>query len=187
MEEEIGMYLDEAKDMMDKAISHTEHELQKIRAGKASASMLDGLMVSYYGAPTPINQVASATTPDAHSVVIKPWEKNMLAEIEKAIRDSDLGVNPINDGEQVRINMPPLTEERRRELVKKVKGEIEKGKISLRNARKETNDGLKKLLKDGASEDAIKDAEASVQDLTNKYTAKIDAIFVAKEKDIMTV
>ncbi|NLR91244.1 MULTISPECIES: ribosome recycling factor [Flammeovirga] len=187
MEEEIGMYLDDAKEMMDKAISHTENELQKIRAGKASASMLDGLIVSYYGAPTPINQVASASTPDAHSVVIKPWEKNMLAEIEKAIRDSDLGVNPINDGEQVRINMPPLTEERRRELVKKVKSEIEKGKISIRNARKDTNDGLKKLLKDGASEDAIKDAEASVQDLTNKYTAKIDAVFVAKEKDIMTV
>ncbi|ANQ49686.1 ribosome recycling factor [Flammeovirga yaeyamensis] len=187
MEEEIGMYLDDAKEMMEKAISHTEHELSKIRAGKASASMLDGLTVDYYGAPTPINQVASATTPDAYSVVIKPWEKNMLSEIEKSIRDSDLGVNPVNDGEQVRINMPPLTEERRRELVKRVKGEIEKGKISIRNARKDTNDGLKKLLKDGASEDAIKDAEASVQDLTNAFTKKIEEVFVKKEKDIMTV
>ncbi|OHX66468.1 ribosome recycling factor [Flammeovirga pacifica] len=187
MEEEIGMYLEDAKEMMDNAIKHTEYELSKIRAGKASASMLDGLTVDYYGSPTPISQVASTSTPDAYSVVIKPWEKNMLAIIEKSIRDSDLGVNPVNDGEQVRINMPPLTEDRRRELVKKVKGEIEKGKISLRNARKDTNDGLKKLLKDGASEDAVKDAEGSVQDLINAYTKKIDEIFVNKEKDIMTV
>ncbi|MBB6460115.1 ribosome recycling factor [Flammeovirga kamogawensis] len=187
MEEEIGMYIDEAKDLMENAIRHTQHELKKIRAGKASASMLDGLVVDYYGAPTPISQVASTSTPDAHSVVVKPWEKNMLAAIEKSIRDSDLGVNPINDGEQVRINMPPLTEERRRDLVKKVKGEIEKGKISIRNARKETNDGLKKLLKDGAAEDAVKDAEKTVQDLTNSYTTRIDQVFVEKEKDIMTI
>lgn len=185
--EEIKMYLDEAKELMDKSIQHTGNELVKIRAGKAMPNMLDGIMVNYYGNPTPIQQVSSVNTPDARTLTIKPWEKNMLNEIEKAIINSDLGLNPMNDGDMIRINVPPLTEERRKTLVKQAKAETENGKISIRNIRKDTNDGLKKLQKDGASEDEIKRAEDQVQQLTDKAVAKMDELLVAKEKEIMTI
>ena len=183
--EEIEIYLETAEEMMEKAIDHTKNEFLKIRAGKAMPSMVDGIDVEYYGTMTPLNQVAGVTTPDARTISIKPWEKNMLQEIERAIINSNLGFNPQNDGEQIRINIPPLTEERRLQLMKQVKAEAENGKISIRNARKDTNDCLKKI--DGVSEDLIKDAEADVQKLTDSYSTKIDQLVEAKEKDIMTV
>lgn len=185
MEEEINIYLDTAKEMMESAIKHTKDEFSKIRAGKAMPNMLDGIEVEYYGSSTPLNQVAGVTTPDARTISIKPWEKGMLQEIERAIINSNLGFNPQNDGEQIRINIPPLTEERRLQLMKQVRAEAETGKISIRNARKETNDSLKKL--DGISEDLVKDGEAEVQKLTDTYVSKIDQLVEIKEKDIMTV
>ncbi len=185
--EEVDFYLEHAEETMDKTVSHTATELAKIRAGKASPAMLDGLMVEYYGNPTPINQVASVTTPDARSIAIKPWEKSTISEIEKAIINSDLGLNPQNDGELIRINVPPLTEERRKSLVKQAKSEAENGKISIRNIRKDTNDALKKLLKEGASEDLVKSAEDDVQKITDQHVAKIDDILAKKEQDIMTI
>lgn len=185
--EEIEMYLEEANELMDNSVKHFKQELSKIRAGKAMPSMLDGLMVEYYGAMTPINQVASVSTPDARTLSIKPFEKSIIGEIEKAIINSDLGLNPQNDGEQIRINIPPLTEERRINLMKQVKAEAENGKISVRNVRKETNDSLKALIKEGVSEDAVKGAESDVQKLTDQHVVKIDELVVAKEKDIMTI
>ncbi|MTI30262.1 ribosome recycling factor [Xanthovirga aplysinae] len=185
--EEIELYLEEAKELMEKAIHHTSNELLKIRAGKAMPNMLDGIHVDYYGTPSPIAQVASINTPDARTLVIKPWEKNMLNEIEKAIINSDLGLNPQNDGEIIRLSIPPLTEERRRSLVKQAKAEAENGKIRIRNIRKDTNDSLKKLLKEGASEDAVKTAEEKVQKLTDQYTSKTDEVLGKKESEIMTI
>jgi ribosome recycling factor len=187
MEEEIEMYLDEAKDLMDKAVQHTNAELSKIRAGKAMPNMLDGIMVDYYGAPTPLNQVASVNTPDARTLLIKPFERKTISDIERAIINSDLGLNPQNDGELVRINIPPLTEERRRNLVKQAKTETENGKISIRTIRKETNDSLKKLLKEGAPEDNIKRAEDQVQVFTDQYVNGMDDLLGKKEKEIMTI
>jgi ribosome recycling factor len=185
--EDLEIYLEEAKDHMEKSLHHVSHALAKIRAGRAMPSMLDGLVVDYYGNPTPINQVASVNTPDARSLAIKPWEKSMLAEIEKAIINSDLGLNPQNDGEIIRLNIPPLTEERRKELVKQSRNEAEHGRVSVRNVRKDTNDHLKKLLKEHVSEDAVKKAEDAVQDLTNDYVSKIDELLANKEEEIMTV
>ncbi len=185
MEEEIQFLLDHAKEQMDKTVKHTAAELSKIRAGKAMPSLLEGLTVEYYGNPTPINQVASVTTPDARTIVIKPWEKTVIPEIEKSIINSDLGLNPQNDGELVRINIPPLTEERRVMLVKQAKSEAENGKISLRSIRKESNDQLRKL--DHVSEDLIKDAEGDIQGITDGHSKQIDDILEAKEKDIMTI
>ena len=187
MTEEINFHLDFAKEQMQEAVSHLENTLGKIRAGKAMPSMLDGIALDYYGTMTPLNQVASVTTPDARTISVKPWEKKMIPEIEKAIINSNLGFNPQNDGELIRINIPPLTEERRISLVKQAKAETENGKISIRNARKEIMDGLKKLLKDGAPEDAIKGAEDEVQKLTDLHSAKVEELLVAKEKDIMTI
>ncbi|MCO6360077.1 ribosome recycling factor [Roseivirga pacifica] len=185
--EEIELYLDTAKEMMEKAVDHAKTDLAKIRAGKAMPSMLDGLMVEYYGTPTPINQVASVTTPDARTLFVKPWEKSIISEIEKAIINSDLGFNPQNDGESIIINVPQLTEERRVQLTKQAKAVTENGKVSVRNARKEANDELKKLLKDGVSEDMVKGAEDDVQQLTDKFTKKMDDLLEHKEKEIMTV
>ncbi len=185
--EEIDFYLENAKDMMDKAVQHTRDALAKIRAGKAMPAMLEGIQVEYYGSMTPLSQVASVTTPDARTISIKPWEKTIIPEIEKAIMNSDLGLNPQNDGELIRINVPALTEERREMLVRQARNEAENGKISIRNARKETNDALKKLKNDGVSEDAIKGAEDEVQKLTDQHTTSIDSILETKEKDIMTV
>lgn len=185
--EEIQMHLDEAKELMDKSVKHVRSELVKIRAGKANASMLDGIMVEYYGTPTPLSQMSSITAPDARTLMIKPWEKSVIPDIEKAIINSDLGLNPQNDGEQVIINIPSLTEERRQSLVKQVKQEGEQGKISIRNIRKDTNDSLKQLQKEGASEDEVKRAEEKVQELTDQHSKQIDDILESKEKEIMTV
>lgn len=185
--EEIQLFLDEARDSMQKALQHTEVELSKIRAGKASPSMVEGVKVDYYGTPTPLGQVGSITTPDPRTIAIKPWEKKLIGEIEKAIRDSNLGFNPSNDGDLVRINIPPLTEERRKALVKQTKGEGENGKVRVRNIRKDINEELKKLLKEGASQDEIKTAEDKVQTLTNEFVAKVDELLAKKEAEIMTV
>ena len=187
MEEDIQFYLDHAKELMEKSIDHTRVELQKLRAGKAMPNMLDDLRVEYYGTPTPIGQVASINTPDARTIVVKPWEKNLIPEIERSIMNSDLGLNPQNDGELIRINIPPLTEDRRKLLVKHARSEAENGKISIRNARKDANDHLKKLQKEGASEDLIKKAEGDVQKLTDTYTHKIEELLNKKEEDIMTI
>lgn len=181
------MYLEDANDMMNKSIQHLSEALSKIRAGKASPAMLGGVMVEYYGNLTPLTQVASISSPDARTLLVKPWEKPMIQEIERAIMNSDLGLNPQSDGEQVIINIPALTEDRRIQLVKQAKAEGEHGKISIRNARKDTNDGLKKLKNDGASEDAIKNAEDEVQKLTDTFTKKIDDLLTKKEVDIMTI
>jgi ribosome recycling factor len=185
--EEIALYLDDAKESMEKALKHTAHELTKIRAGKAMPSMLDGLMVDYYGTPTPLAQVANINSTDARTLVIKPWEKSMLAEIAKTIKNSDLGINPQNDGELIRLVIPALTEERRRTLVKQAKEEVESGKVRVRAIRKDTNEDLKKLQKDGTSEDLIKAAEAKVQVFTDSFIKKLDEVLAAKEQDIMTI
>jgi len=185
--EELEFYIEEAKDHMEKSLHHVSQSLAKIRAGRAMPNMLDGLMVEYYGNPTPINQVASVNTPDAKTLAIKPWEKNMLAEIEKAIINSDLGLNPQNDGEMIRLNIPPLTEERRKDLVKQSKQEAEHGRVSVRNVRKDANDHVKKLLKENVSEDEVKKAETRIQELTDDYVKKIDELLANKEEQIMTV
>ncbi len=185
--EEITMFLDEAQEMMDKSVRHLHAELGKIRAGKASPSMLDGIQVEYYGAPTPLNQVASVTTPDARTIFIKPWEKKVISDIERAIINSDLGLNPQNDGEQVIINIPVLTEERRQVLVKQARHEGEQARISIRNVRKEINDSLKQLQKEGAAEDDVKRAEDKVQEITDAHNKKVDEILAKKETEIMTV
>ncbi len=187
MMEEIDFYLDHLVEMMEKAVTHCQAELTSIRAGKATPNMLDSVSLDYYGTMTPLNQVASVSTPDARSLLVKPWEKKTIPDIEKAIINANLGFNPQNDGDIIRINVPPLTEERRVALVKQAKAEIENGKISLRNVRKEVMDSLKKLLKDGAPEDAIKGAEEEVQKVTDQHTKKLDEIFEVKEKDIMTI
>jgi ribosome recycling factor len=183
--EEIEMYLDEAKELMGKAFAHVGHELTKIRAGKANPSMLDGIMVQYYGAMTPLGQVSSLTTPDARTIFIKPWEKGLIQEIERSIMNANLGLNPQNDGQQVIINVPMLTEERRRQLVKQVGQECEHGKVSVRNIRKETNEQLRKIK--GVSEDDVKNAEDTVQKLTDDYIARIDGLMKKKEVEIMTI
>lgn len=185
--EDIQFYMDHTSEMMDKAVDHFTSVLVKIRAGKAMPNMLDGLMVEYYGTPTPINQVSSITTTDARTLMIKPWEKSVIAEIEKSIINSDLGLNPQNDGEQVIINIPPLTEERRLSLVKQVKHEGEQAKISIRNSRHECLHQFKQLLKDGASEDEVKRAEDSLQKITEDHAKKVDDFVKHKDEDIMTV
>lgn len=185
--EEIEFLLDEAKESMGKSIQHTANELGKIRAGKAMPSMLNGIRADYYGTPTEISQMATINTPDARSITIKPWEKSVIAAIEKAINDSDLGIVPQNDGELIRLSIPILTEERRKQLVKQVKTETEKGRVSVRNVRKEINNELKALQKEGASEDEVKVAEDKVQKMTDVHIKKIEDLFTAKEKDIMTL
>jgi ribosome recycling factor len=174
MSELIKKQLEDARATMDKAIDHTEAELSKIRAGKAMPSMLDGLMVDYYGTPTPLSQIGTVNTPDARTLVIQPWEKSLLSAIEKCIMESNLGLNPQNDGNIIRLNIPPLTEERRKD-------------IAVRNIRKDANEKIKKLKADGVSDDEIKGGEADVQKLTDTYIAKVDTHAEAKEKDIMTV
>ncbi|SEO98218.1 ribosome recycling factor [Mucilaginibacter gossypiicola] len=187
MSELIKKQVNDAKALMDKAIDHADSELNKIRAGKASPSLLDDIRVDYYGTPTPLSQIGSVNTPDARTIVVQPWEKSLLNPIEKAIKEANLGVNPQNDGIIIRINVPPLTEERRRDLVKKAKSEAETGKVAVRNIRKDANEKIKKLKSEGVSEDEIKTGEAEVQKLTDAYIAKVDQLSEAKEKDIMTV
>jgi ribosome recycling factor len=188
MTEEINMAMDEAKEQMDKALVHLEQELRKIRAGKAHPSMLDSVMVEYYGNMTPLRQVSNINTPDARTISIQPWEKAMLDPISTGIINANLGLNPQNNGELIMINVPALTEERRRDLTKRVRAEAEHARVSIRNARKDANDFIKSEEKDnGLSEDIAKRAEAKVQELTDNYNKKVDAIIDAKEKDIMTV
>lgn len=187
MQEEIDLLFEITQESMDGSITHLQHELAKIRAGKASTAMLDGIKVEYYGTPTPLNQVANVSTADAKTLVIQPWEKSMLSAIEKSIFEANLGLTPMNDGEIVRINIPPLTEERRKGLAKSAKKLGEDAKISLRSARHKAMDGIKKAVKDGYPEDAGKKREAEIQDLTNSFGKKVDAMMAAKEKDIMTV
>jgi ribosome recycling factor len=172
---------------MKKAITHLESELTKIRAGKATATMLDGIMVDYYGSPTPINQVANITTPDARTISLQPWEKTMMAPIEKAILASNIGLTPQNDGTLIRLFLPPMTEERRKELVKRTLAEGETAKIAVRNIRREGIEQIKKLQKDGLSEDIAKGGEDQVQASTDKHIALVDQVCKDKEKEIMTV
>ncbi len=187
MNEEIQMVLDETKESMSKNIEHLEVELSKVRAGRATPSMLDTVMVESYGAMMPINQVANINTLDARTISVQPWDKSQLEFIERAIINSNLGLNPQNNGELIIINVPVLTEERRRDLVKQAKAEGENAKVSIRNNRKSANDFIKQMEKDGLAEDAAKDAESRVQKLTDDYSGKVDALIDAKEKDIMTV
>ncbi len=176
-----------AKLDMDAAIEHLQNELVKVRTGKASASMLGGIVVSYYGTPTPLNQVSNISASDSRTLNIQPWEKNMLGPIEKAIFEANLGITPQNNGEMVILNIPPLTEERRKELVKKSKSLAEDSKVGVRQARRDAIDEIKKEVKNGFPEDAGKKKEEEVQELTNKYTAKIDNLIKAKEADIMKI
>ena len=185
--EEIKELISEADAAMKKSIEHLKYELAKIRTGKASTSMVNDILVSYYGSPTPMNQVASVSTSDSRTISIQPWEKSLLGAIEKAIFEANLGITPMNDGEAVRLSIPPLTEERRKELVKKAKGLGEDGKVGLRQARHKAMDGIKKAVKNGYPEDAGKDRESDVQNMVNSFTKKIEALLEAKEKDIMTV
>lgn len=187
MTEELELIYDECKDSNQKTLEHLENELIKIRAGKASPSMLQGVMIEYYGALTPLQQVANVNTMDARTIVVQPWEKALLNDIARGIINANLGLNPQNNGEQLLIAVPPLTEERRRDLVKRAKVEAENGKVGIRNNRKDALDLIKDLKKEGLSEDMEKDAEEEVQKITNAFSKKIDDLLEIKEKDIMTV
>jgi ribosome recycling factor len=187
MNEDVELIIEEATDRMQKAIDHLEHELARLRAGRATPVLLDGITVDYYGVNSPLSQVSNINTPDPKTILIQPWEKTMLGTIEKAIMAANIGLTPINNGEVIRINIPPLTEERRHQLVKQVRTEGETAKISVRNARKWANDELKLLLKDGLPEDLEKDAVEKVQETTTDFSSKVDKIMALKEKDVMTV
>ncbi|WP_431125820.1 ribosome recycling factor [Flagellimonas flava] len=184
MNEEVTFILDTTKESMEGSISHLEKALVKIRAGKASPVMLSTVMVEYYGSPTPLSQVSNINTPDARTISVQPWEKSLLQEIETAIMNANLGFNPMNNGEMVIINVPPLTEERRIQLVKQAKSEAEDAKVSIRNARQDANKELKKLE---ISEDLLSNAEVDVQELTDTFSKKVDAILSVKETEIMKV
>ncbi|MCB0398586.1 MAG: ribosome recycling factor [Winogradskyella sp.] len=184
MNEDIQFILDSAKEAMDSAIKHLEKQLVNIRAGKASPAMLGSVMVDYYGSQTPLNQVANVNTPDGRTISVQPWEKSMLQEIERSIMLANLGFNPMNNGETIIINVPPLTEERRKELAKQAKAEAEDAKVGVRNARKDAMNDIKKA---DVSEDLQKNAEIDVQELTDSYVKKVDSILDVKEKEIMTV
>ena len=185
--EVVLLTLEMAEDSMQKAISHLEVELTKIRAGKANPQMLDGIVVDYYGTPTPINQVGNISVMDARTISIQPWEKNMLQPIERAIIASNIGINPQNDGNIIRLFLPPLTEERRRDLVKRAQGEGEHSKVAIRNIRRDAIENIKKAQKNGLSEDAAKDAETNIQVVTDRYIALVEKHLGSKEKDIMSV
>jgi ribosome recycling factor len=187
MSEEVSLIFLEAEDSMKKAISHLEAELVKIRAGKANPQMLEGIMVDYYGSLMPLNQVGNISVLDARTLTVQPWEKGMLQPIERAIINSNIGINPQNDGNIIRMFLPPLTEERRKELVKRCQAEGENDKISIRNIRRDAIEDIKKLQKNGLSEDAAKDAETEIQELTNRYISQVDKHLVAKEKEIMAI
>lgn len=187
MSDEVKMALDEATDAMTKAIDHLEFELNKIRAGKASPSMLDGVRVDYYGTPTPLKNVANVNTPDARTITVQAWEKSMLTPICKGILEANLGLNPQNNGELVIIAVPMLTEERRRDLSKRAHAEGEHARVSIRTARKDAVDFIKQAQKDGLPEDEAKSGEAKVQELTDKFNKKVEEVLAAKDKDIMTI
>jgi ribosome recycling factor len=187
MSDDVSSIIATAEDHMQKAIGHLEAELIKIRAGKANPQMLDGIVVDYYGSPMPINQVSNISVMDVRTLSIQPWEKNMLQPIERAIIAANIGITPQNDGGMIRIFLPPLTEERRRELVKRCLGEGEHSKVAIRNIRREGIEHIKRLQKNGLSEDAAKDAETSVQQVTDKFIATVEKHLASKEKEIMSV
>jgi ribosome recycling factor len=187
MSEELHQQIREAGSSMEKAIAHLETELVKIRAGRANPQMFDGLVVDYYGSPTAIAQVANISVADARTLTIQPWEKNMLQPIERSIIAANLGVTPQNDGAIIRIFLPPLTEERRKEIVKRVQGEGEQSKVAIRNIRRDAIEQVKKLQKNGLSEDAAQDGEKEIQELTNKHIALVDKHLAAKEKEVMSI
>jgi ribosome recycling factor len=187
MNEEIELIIEEVRERMQKALEHLEHELARLRAGRSTPALLDGITVDYYGVNSPLSQVSNINTPDPKTILIQPWEKNMLGIIEKAIMAANIGLTPVNNGEVIRINVPPLTEERRHQLVKQVRNEGETAKISIRNSRKWANDELKRLLKEGLPEDLEKNAVDDVQEMTNDFSAKVEKVMALKEKDIMTV
>jgi ribosome recycling factor len=187
MNEDVDLIIEETRDRMQKALEHLEHELARLRAGRSNPALLDGVTVDYYGVNSPLSQVSNINTPDPKTILIQPWEKTMLGTIEKAIMAANIGLMPVNNGEVIRINIPPLTEERRHQLVKQVRNEGETAKISIRNSRKWANDELKELLKGGLPEDIEKDATEQVQDMTHDYNGKVDKVMTMKEKDVMTV
>jgi ribosome recycling factor len=187
MSDELAFILEDAQDSMKKALDHLETELIKIRAGKANPQMLEGLTVDYYGSPTALNQVGNVSVMDARTLTIQPWEKNMLQPIERAIINANLGVTPQNDGNIIRLFMPPLTEERRKEFVKRANGEGEQSRIAIRNIRRDSIEQVKKLQKDGLSEDEAKDAEKQIQEVTDRYITLVEKHLTAKEKEIMAV
>ncbi len=187
MSDELNNIKDHALDGMNKAINHLESELVKVRAGKATPGIVDGIVVDYYGNPTPINQVGNISVADARTLNIQPWEKNMLQPIERAIIAANIGITPQNDGNMIRLFLPPLTEERRRDLVKRSHNEGEHSKVAIRNIRRDAMEHIKKLQKNGLSEDVCKDAEKNVQEMTDKYISLVDKHLAAKEKEIMTV
>ena len=186
-DEQVKKYIDKAKNEMESSVVFLDESLAHIRAGKANTKILDGIKVDYYGTPTPLTSVATVTTPDAKTISIQPWEKGLIPTIEKAILASDVGITPANNGEIVRLAIPPLTEERRRQLVKQAGTAVEDAKISVRNSRREAIEALKKEIKNGMSEDIEKDAEAEVQKLHDKYIKRLEELFALKEKEIMTV
>lgn len=187
MSDDLILIMEDTEDLMNKGISHLEAELLKIRAGKATPQMLDGIVVDYYGSNTPISQVGNISAMDVRTLSIQPWEKNMLQPIERAIIAANIGINPQNDGNMIRLFLPPLTEERRKELVKRANGEGEHSKVAIRNIRRDAIEMVKKLQKDGLSEDAAKDAESEIQQLTDKYIVLIDKHLSRKDKEIMAV
>jgi len=187
MTEESQLLLDETDDQMNKSVQHLEKELHKLRTGKATPQMLEGIKINYYGVMTPIEQAANITTPDARQIIVQPWDKSILSDIDKAIMAANLGLNPKNEGEVLRIIVPPLTEERRRDLVKKAKTEAENAKVSIRNIRRSSNDMAKDLEDEGVPEDEVKKLQEDIQKLTDKYIETVEKIVVQKEKDIMTV
>ena len=184
---DVNHYLNPAEEKMEMAVEYLDEALAHIRAGKANPKILDGIRVDYYGSAAPISNVANISVPDARTIAITPWDKSMFKVIEKAIINSELGITPENNGEVIRISIPPLTEERRKALVKQSKNEAEQAKISVRNARRDAIEGLKKAIKDGMPEDVEKDAEAKVQKIHDRFMKRIDEIFAAKEKEILTV
>lgn len=187
MTEESQFLLQETEDQMNKSVQHLEKELHKLRTGKATPQMLEGIRINYYGVLTPIEQTANITTPDARQIIVQPWDKSIIHEIDKAIMAANIGLNPKNEGEVLRIIVPPLTEERRRDLVKKAKAEAENAKVSVRNIRRSSNDMAKDLEKEGIAEDEVKKLQDEIQKLTDRYIEMVDKILIQKEKDIMTV
>lgn len=187
MSEELELVIDDTQSSMKKAIGFLEVELVKIRAGKANPTMVDGITVEYYGSPTPLSQVANINIMDARTISIQPWERNMLQPIERAIIAANIGMNPQNDGVNIRLYLPPLTEERRKELVKRAGGEGEQSKVAIRSVRRDAIEQVKRLQKEGLSEDVAKDAEKEIQELTDKYIALVEKLLDAKEKEIMSI
>lgn len=187
MNEDVQLIYDMTRERMEKSLEHLDSELLRIRAGKANVHILDGVQVDYYGSETPLNQVSNISTPDAKTIMIQPWEKNMIDTIEKALMNSNVGITPSNNGEVIRLIIPQLTEERRRDLFKKVKSEGENARVSMRNSRRDANDEYKQMQKDGLSEDEAKDAEDRIQKLTDEFTEKVEKIVAAKEEEIMTI